>query len=847
MIRTGRDVGPLGLPSAPMQRHPRRRPVPTRLCVQALESRLALAGDATVTAVLVPPAGTSKTGDELSFTVRFDKPVVVEGTPRLDVVIGAARRPADHVPGQDPQALRFRYVVKPGDRDVDGIALSRKITLPAGAAIRDKASGTALRPAFTPPSTALVRVDGVRPGIVAVAGPAPGVLPEGAGMSFAVSLGERVFVTGKPTLPVEIGGVVHAATLVGGTEGTSRLTFRTTVPRDSIDVDGVRLAGPIDLPAGSAIRDAAGNDLDPTVPRKWRSFPNRGVDGIAPHVVALASPQISARGVVSVQVTFSEAVRVKGVPTIPFSLGDRQRELTYAGGAGGRSLTFTYRPVKGELPTGQNVIVSDTITLPRGAGITDRPGNPAGSLGRPNTGMVPRLDGIAAGGAIVGFPVTLSLAGARIHDATWEFRDAAFPSTATGLTPQVVFRQPGTFSVTVTARGETGIAVTENVRVTVADVPVTARAPTASVPYHNVSEVDLELRADGRRVFVFVSRRLPDSTRPALLAEQRGDGTFALTTVLPPGATDISNVRLVLGADGVPRMLLRQGTSAWLCTRTDAGLRFVHLGDDVTHADIALRPDDRPVVSLTRGRWLAPATGGLRLLSATNTAPGSLADFGPEVIVDTREYRLPVDLGSSHALTMVGDRPVIVGNNGLFVGRYPDGSIVSPIQAWEATVADPRSSADFALHDVDSGTDSVRGIRARVMDGRLWVAGVARGSFVAYHAGAAALGSGFVRVGGLEPDRPGGSLAAEPVRIGISSLDGRPMFSFVHPAYPGSAASVYLSAFPLPADSTELIALPAFRRGGLASDVEGRGSGPRGINALVLLAAVSLELIEGRS
>lgn len=847
MARTGRDPGPRGLPSAPTTRHRRRRPAPTRLSVQPLEPRLALAGDATVTAVLVPPAGTAKTGDELSFTVRFDKPVAVEGTPRLDVVIGAARRPADHVPGQDPQALRFRYVVKPGDRDVDGIVLARRIVLPAGAAIRDEASGAALRPVFTPPSTAQVRVDGVRPGIVAVAGPAPGVLPEGAALSFAVSLSERVFVTGKPTLPVEIGGVVRGATLVGGGEGSSRLTFRTTVPRDSIDTDGVRVAGPIDLPAGSAIRDAAGNDLDPTVPWRSRSFPNRGVDGLAPHVVAFASPQISARGVVSVQVTFSEALRVKGVPTIPFTLGEAQRELTYAGGAGGRSLTFTYRPVKGEVPTGQNVFVSDTISLPRGAGITDRPGNPAGSLGRPYTVTVPRLDGIAAGGAIVGFPVTLSLAGARILDATWEFRDAAFPSTATGLTPQVVFRTPGTVSVTVTARGESGISVSERLNVTVADVPVTARAPTASVPYHNVSEVDLEVRADGRRVFAFVSRRLPDLTRPACLAEQRGDGTFALTTVLPPGATDISNVRMILGGDGVPRMLLRQGSSAWLCTRTDSGLRFVHLGDDVTHADIALRPDDRPVVSLARGPWLAPATGGLRLLSAMNTAPGSLADFAPEVIVDTREYRLPVDLGSSHALTMAGDRPVIVGNNGLFVGRYPDGGIISPIQAWEATVADPRGSADFALHDVDSGTASVRGIRARVMDGRLWVAGVARGSFVAYHADAAALGSGFTRVVGAETERPGGSLAAEPVRVGISSLDGRPMFSFVHPAYPGSAASVFLSAFPVPADSTELIALPALRTRALAADIEGWGSGPRGINALVVLQSIALELVEGRS
>ncbi|MFM7077465.1 MAG: PKD domain-containing protein [Planctomycetaceae bacterium] len=818
-----------------------------RLAAQALEPRLALAGDAAVTAVLVPPAGTAKAGDELSFTVRFDKPVVVEGTPQLGLVIGAARRPADHVPGQDPLTLRFRYVVKPGDRDVDGIGLVGRISLPAGAAIRDKASGNALRPVFTPPSTAQARVDGVRPGIVAVAGPAPGILPEGAVLSLAVSTGERVFVTGKPTLPVEIGGIVQAATLVGNAEGTSRLTFQTTVQRGSVDIDGVRVAGPIDLPAGSAIRDAAGNDLDPTVPRKWRSLPNRGVDGIAPHVVAIAAPQISPRGTVSVQATFSEAVRVKGVPTIPFSLGERQRELVYAGGAGGRSLTFTYRPVKGEVPTGQNVFVSDTITLPRGAGITDRPGNPAGSLGRPNPGMVPRLEGIGAGGAIVGFPVTLSLAGARIHDATWEFRDKAFPSTATGLTPEVVFRQPGTFTVTVTARGETGIAVTENVSVTVADVPVTARAPTATVPYHNVSEVDLEMRADGRRVFLFVSRRLPDSTLPARLAEERGDGTFALTTVLPPGATDISNVRLVLGADGVPRMLLRQGTSAWLCTRTEAGLRFVHLGDDVTHADIALRPDDRPVVSLARGRWLAPATGGLRLLSATNAAPGSLADFGPEVIVDTRAYLLPVDVGSSHALTMVGDRPVIVGNNGLFVGRYPDGSVISPIQAWEATVADPRSSTDFTVHDVDSSVQSLRGIRARVMDGRLWVAGVARDSFVAYHAGAAALGSGFMRVGGFESDLPGGSLAAQQVRVGISSLDGRPMFSLVGPASPGSAASVFLSASPLPADSTELIALPALRRRAFAADIEGRGSGPRGINALVLLAAVSLELIEGRS
>jgi len=59
----------------------------------------------------MPRAGTYRPGQTLAFTVRFSETVVVEGTPRIRLFIGAATREAEYVAGSGSRVLRFEYTV----------------------------------------------------------------------------------------------------------------------------------------------------------------------------------------------------------------------------------------------------------------------------------------------------------------------------------------------------------------------------------------------------------------------------------------------------------------------------------------------------------------------------------------------------------------------------------------------------------------------------------------------------------------------------------------------------------------------------------------------------------------
>ncbi|MFM8536887.1 MAG: cadherin repeat domain-containing protein, partial [Planctomycetaceae bacterium] len=61
--------------------------------------------------VLMPRAGTYRPGQTLAFTVRFSEAVVVEGTPRIRLFIGASTREAEYVAGSGSRVLRFEYTV----------------------------------------------------------------------------------------------------------------------------------------------------------------------------------------------------------------------------------------------------------------------------------------------------------------------------------------------------------------------------------------------------------------------------------------------------------------------------------------------------------------------------------------------------------------------------------------------------------------------------------------------------------------------------------------------------------------------------------------------------------------
>ncbi|NBU42055.1 MAG: cadherin repeat domain-containing protein, partial [Planctomycetia bacterium] len=109
----------------------------------------------------LPPRGTYRAGDVLSFRVSFSENVVVTGAPQLEVRIGQRTRQAAYAGGSGGQQLTFEYIVVAGDATVGrrGITVGRSITASGGATIAD-AAGNAAKLQLAGPFAAQITVDG---------------------------------------------------------------------------------------------------------------------------------------------------------------------------------------------------------------------------------------------------------------------------------------------------------------------------------------------------------------------------------------------------------------------------------------------------------------------------------------------------------------------------------------------------------------------------------------------------------------------------------------------------------------------------------------------------------------
>ena len=602
--------------------------------MQSLEPRLALASDAKVVSVGVPAAGTYKAGDELRFTVGFDKRVTVTGTPRLDMTIGAAARPARYVAGDGTSALQFRYVVQAGESDGDGITVAKKITLPVGAAISDKSSSRAVATAIAPPSTARVLVDGVRPTIRSIAGPAAGNHAAAATLVFTVSLSEKVTVTGQATLPIEIGGQVRSAVLFGARKDTAVLSFRTVVAAGDFAGNGVRVAGPISLAAGGAIRDAAGNHLDPAIAASLRSFPVVRVDGVGPSVTAFGVPTVSGRKSAILPVTFSEPVTVVGKPTVPFMLGDTARQFTYVGGSGGKVLTFSYLAAKGEaltagamvLPQAARVVVSGMASIADGAG------NRPVSLGWPGElSLTARaLPENSAVGTVVGTLGTTDadagdrfayalVGGAGATDNAW-FRIAGNRVQAAAVFD---FEAKARYSIRVRATDSGGLSIEKAFAIAV--TAVRERPPV------RLEDIVLAPFAMTNRV----AAGLPVGTPVGRLLASSFDND-GLTFALVSGAGGADNGRFRVEYGEVGAMLVTNGPLTFAADTTcSIRLRVTGTDGNALEKAIPIRvgPNARPIgISLDGPRVAAGMPLGTRVgRLATAVATGS-GDGGVDVL-----------------------------------------------------------------------------------------------------------------------------------------------------------------------------------------------------------------------
>jgi sulfatase modifying factor 1 len=229
------------------------------------------------------------------------------------------------------------------------------------------------------PRLALAVADTIAPTVKSIAAPSAKTYAAGSTLSFKATFSETIIATGVPTLPITIGDTVRQATWDGKGSGGKSLVFTTRIQSGDLAPSGVAIAGPIGLSGGATIRDKAGNAL---IPAATGTFTKTRVDAVGPSVTGFGTATITPK-LVSVPVTFSESVTIKGKPSIPFTLAGASKQLVYQGGSGKNVLTFTYKPAKGEAPTAANVNVPTQSIGLNGGAITDKVRNAAASLAKP--------------------------------------------------------------------------------------------------------------------------------------------------------------------------------------------------------------------------------------------------------------------------------------------------------------------------------------------------------------------------------------------------------------------------------------------------------------------------------
>ncbi|TYZ64579.1 hypothetical protein PybrP1_001491 [[Pythium] brassicae (nom. inval.)] len=339
----------------------------------------------------LPGNGEFGTGEEISISVAFSRPITVYGSPFLPLVLtavggGAAARTALFVSGNNTDTLVFLYVVQAGDATLGTVL---------GATTSVNTNGGFLKHYSTRPTTDAVATMPAAPKQLAamnsividtaipVVDPAVGVTSltsngayaPGDDIRIVVTFTKPVKVTGFPRLYLETGSIKRPAGYTTG-DGTKALTFVYTISSfDSHKATGnahlnYRDATALELSGGSIKRflkrgsGAADAVLSLAgVTAAGKSLQNNAqidIDGVAPVVLSVGIVSTPANTVVrgdkvTIAVSFSSRVVVdttNGVPSLQLQVGDYNRQANYVSGSGSLALLFSYTVMLGDRAPG---------------------------------------------------------------------------------------------------------------------------------------------------------------------------------------------------------------------------------------------------------------------------------------------------------------------------------------------------------------------------------------------------------------------------------------------------------------------------------------------------------------
>jgi len=286
-----------------------------------------------VTAPTPPPTGFFRTGNPLTFTVKFSEPVFLTNTNSitLPITLGTKTVAASYISGDTTDTLTFRYAVQAGDEDLDGIVLTGTIDTGAAGTVKDHSGANAVL-VFSQPDTSLDLVDAVAPSLnPVVVGPADGFYVVNKSLQFTATFSEAMRVTGTPRIALTVGTTTRYAEYISGSE-TQTLVFQYNPTLGDSDLNGIVAANVISLNGGT-ITDLAGNGCGLTF--TTLNLSNVLIDTVAPNAPTLALGIGVANGA-----TQAEATQTSGVVTVIGEAG-AAIVVTFTNGANSVSKTIT--------------------------------------------------------------------------------------------------------------------------------------------------------------------------------------------------------------------------------------------------------------------------------------------------------------------------------------------------------------------------------------------------------------------------------------------------------------------------------------------------------------------------
>lgn len=309
-----------------------------------------------VATVTAPANGIYRKGDGLNFTVQFTEPIVVTGSPLLQVVVGDQVKQALYQSGSGTSTLAFRYTVGAGDQDTDGISFQQSTISLNGGTLADVA-GNASKLSFGPVDMTGVLVDAVAPTLqtvrIASSNSNTTVAKEGDVITLQFVASEAIQ---QPT--VQIAG--NAASVVA----TSGLEYRATYSMTAASSEGV-------VPFNINFNDLAGNAgtaVSGTTNSSSVTFDKTAPTGtiaINGGATYTASPGVTLSMTATDALTGVEGMRFSNDNTswstwLPFAIS---QPWTLTAGNGNRKVYAQLRDGAGNISMIETQIVLDNVPL----------------------------------------------------------------------------------------------------------------------------------------------------------------------------------------------------------------------------------------------------------------------------------------------------------------------------------------------------------------------------------------------------------------------------------------------------------------------------------------------------